>query len=209
MRAKATKERKSRGESLSEREKDIVGDVLDRFADESWCSRQASSDCSAHALLSTSASEVEKATEEVEESTVAEVRPREGRVRNYRGAKKFRIERVLFRYVPSGLEKMNYALSIDESLEVNVLFESHTGPCDYQPESRRSPVRASIGTDFMDVGSARNCAKGTGRNVEFHHYRAFSLLFLGNDLNNAGFRIDSVRVRDTFIKEVRREWDLF
>lgn len=147
--------------------------------------------------------------EEVEESTVAEVRPREGRVRNYRGAKKFRIERVLFRYVPSGLEKMNYALSIDESLEVNVLFESHTGPCDYQPESRRSPVRASIGTDFMDVGSARNCAKGTGRNVEFHHYRAFSLLFLGNDLNNAGFRIDSVRVRDTFIKEVRREWDLF
>ena len=57
---------------------------------------------------------------------------------------------------------MNYALSIDESLEVNVLFESHTGPCDYQPESRRSPVRASIGTDFMDVGSARNCAKGTG-----------------------------------------------
>lgn len=51
--------------------------------------------------------------------------------------------------------------------------------------------------------------KGRDRNVEFHHYRAFSLLFLGNDLNNAGFRIDSVRVRDTFIKEVRGEWDLF
>lgn len=86
-----------------EREKDI--------ADESWCSRLASSDCSAHALLSTSASASRK-------SALRSGRRKYGWERGSKaGRAKFVIteERksfessalaaVLFRYLPSGRRK--------------------------------------------------------------------------------------------------------
>lgn len=113
-----------------------------------------------------------------------------GQVRNYRGAKKFRIGRITgsvptFRAGENELCAFDRA---DESLEVNVLFESSKPRrCSPVITSRNPdgtpPVRVSSVSRHRFYGSwnARNCAKKeTGRNVEFHHYHAFALLFLRN-----------------------------